>query len=155
MRTIAALLALLPVLVTACGGGTTYSSSAVEVRPVFRPVSILVEVYDPVTNYVFENVAVRIVEADQEWSQCTCSSPYFDWYLTDSAGQAYLDEWALGYSQVGFIEDAYGNAIIGSRSYEDQALVVLEIDADGFFPFYVEVDLSFDWPDVYVQVPLY
>ena len=71
-----------------------------------RPVSILVEVYDPITNMVWENVSVRVVEASHEWSGCTCVSPYVDWYLTDAGGQVLLDEVFLAYSEVGFLEEA-------------------------------------------------
>ena len=47
-----------------------------------RLVSIEVEVYDPITNFVWEGVSVRIVEADNEWSGCICPSPYLDWFDT-------------------------------------------------------------------------
>lgn len=118
-----------------------------------RPVSILVEVYDPATNFVWENVGVRVVEADQEWSSCTCVSPYADYYFTDATGQVLLDEAILAAAEVGFLEDNNGFAILGSRTFEDQATVLLEIDAVGFTPVYVEVDLTFDNPDVFIAVP--
>ena len=118
-----------------------------------RPVSILVEVYDPATNFVWENVGVRVVEADQEWSQCTCPSPFVDWFFTDSSGQVLIDEFILADAQVGFVEDIDGRALLGSRSFEDQVTVVLEIDALGFTPVLVEVDLSWGVPDVLIQVP--
>lgn len=145
-------LPLLPLLAlpTACGGH--HSHAAVRTEPP-RLVSILVEVYDPVTNYVWENVSVRIVEADQEWSGCTCVSPYEDWYLTDATGRVLLDEYALADAEVGFLVDDFGRAILGPRRYEDEALVVLEVDAVGFAPVYVEVPLRWDQPDVFVEVP--
>ncbi|MBL9078486.1 MAG: hypothetical protein JNL08_13335 [Planctomycetes bacterium] len=118
-----------------------------------RYVSILVEVYDPATNLVWENVSVRIVEADQEWSQCTCESPYEDWYLTDGNGRVLLSEADLAYAEVGFQEDGAGRAVIGARRDEDQATVVLEVDALGFVPKLVVVPLSWDQPDVFVEVP--
>jgi hypothetical protein len=118
-----------------------------------RLVSILVEVYDPVTNFVWENVAVRVVEADQEWSQCTCVSPFVDGYLTDSTGRVLFDEYLLADADVGFLEDDLGRAILGSRRDADQATVVLEVYADGFVPVIVEVPLSWDQPDVFVEVP--
>lgn len=143
-------LALLAVLVPACGGD--HPRAPVQI-PAVRPVSILVEVYDPVTNFVWENVSVRVVESDQEWSQCTCQSPFEDWYLTDGTGRVFLDEFTLAAADVGFIEDGAGAAVLGSRRFEDEATVVLEIDALGFTPVFVEVPLSWDVPDVFVEVP--
>ncbi|MCA8963685.1 MAG: hypothetical protein H6838_13745 [Planctomycetes bacterium] len=140
-----------PLLLAACGH--THNEGHVHTPPPPRLVSILVEVYDPVTNFVWENVSVRIVEADQEWSQCTCTNPYEDWFLTDSSGRVYFDEYELARAQVGFLEDGAGRAILAPASYEDQATVVLEIDALGFSPVIVEVPLSWDTPDVFVEVP--
>ena len=56
-----------------------------------RPVSILVEVYDPVTNLVWEGVSVRVVEAWHEWSGCTCMSPFVDWFETDINGRGVIN----------------------------------------------------------------
>jgi hypothetical protein len=121
--------------------------------PSSRPVSILVEVFDPATNFVWENVGVRVVEADQEWSGCTCQNPNVDWFFTDSTGQVLIDEFVLADSGVGFLEDRNRAAVLGARSFEDEAVVVLEIDALGFSPVTVEVSLSWDVPDVFVEVP--
>ena len=143
---------LLPLVASCCDDHHHHPPPPVTVPPP-RHVSILVEVYDPVTNFVWENVGVRVVEADQEWSQCTCVSPYFDWYFTDSNGQVLLDEAILAAAEVGFHVDGSGHAVIGSRSFEDQAVVVLEVDALGFTPVIVEVDLSWDVPDVFIAVP--
>jgi hypothetical protein len=118
-----------------------------------RPVSILVEVYDPVTNFVWENVGVRVVRAEQEWSQCTCVSPFVDWYLTNGAGQVLLDEHVLAAAEVGFVEDGAGRALLGSRSFEDEATVLLEIGASGYTSVFVEVGLNWNVPDVFVAVP--
>jgi len=145
---------LLPslLLLAGCGG----RRERVVVRPAEpRLVSILVEVYDPVTNFVWENVSVRIVEADQEWSACTCSSPYADWFLTDATGRVLLDEYLLADAEVGFLEDSLGRAILGPNAGEDEATVVLEIDALGFVPRIVEVPLRWDQPDVFVEVEFY
>ena len=150
MRTFHAL--LIPfVLFAACCDDDDHHDSAPAESP--RLVSILVEVYDPTTNLVWENVSVRIVEADQEWSQCTCVSPYEDWYLTDSTGRVLLDEYLLADAEVGFLEDAYGRAVVSPYREEDEATVVLEIDALGFVPVIVEVPLSWNQPDVFVEVP--
>jgi hypothetical protein len=112
-----------------------------------------VEVYDPVTNWVWENVGVRVVQAEQEWSLCTCVSPFATWYLTDSSGQVLLDEHLLAAAEVGFVEDGAGRAMIGPRSFEDQATVLLEVSAGGYTPVFVEVELRWDTPDVFVAVP--
>lgn len=151
MRTSRSLLFLTLVLAAvSCRRGNSHASLRNE-SP--RLVSILVEVYDPATNLVWENVSVRVVEADQEWSQCTCTSPYDDWYLTDNTGRVLLDEYVLADADVGFQVDANGRAILGPRRDEDQATVVLQIDALGFVPAIVEVPLSWDQPDVFVEVP--
>ena len=142
---------LLPLLVAACGGGHSHVGRSESPRLV----SILVEVYDPNTNLVWENVSVRVVESDQEWSGCTCVSPYLDWYLTGPDGRVLLDEYVLADADVGFLEDSAGRAVLTSRFDEDEALVVLEIDAIGFAPVFVEVPLSWDEPDVFVEVPFF
>jgi hypothetical protein len=122
--------------------------------PAPRPVSILVEVYDPATNFVWENVAVRVVEADQEWSNCTCVSPRADYYLTDQNGQVLIDELLLARAEVGFRLDSTGiAALIWPGSYEDEATVVIEVSAEGFTPVFVEVPLSWATPDMFVEVP--
>jgi hypothetical protein len=118
-----------------------------------RPVSILVEVYDPVTNLVWENVSVRVVEADQEWSNCSCTSPVETWFLTDVTGRVLLDEYLLAAADVGFLEDGNGRAVLGPHAAEDEATVLIEVDAVGFTPVRVAVPLRWDRPDVFVEVP--
>jgi hypothetical protein len=118
-----------------------------------RPVSILVEVYDPVTNLVWQDVSVRVVEADQQWCGCTYVSPFAEWYLTDANGQVFLDEYVLAAAQVGFVEDPNGRAQLRPEPDADEALVVLEVAALGFTSVIVEVPLRWDTPDVFVEVP--
>jgi hypothetical protein len=118
-----------------------------------RLVSIEVEVYDPVTNLVWENVLVRVVEAEQEWCGCTYENPNVVWYVTDDTGRVFLDEFILADSQVGFLEDHHGRAILEPFVDENEAVVLLEIDAEGFFPVIVEVPLRWSNPDVFVEVP--
>lgn len=142
---------LSPLLLLGACGGHHHDEPAPVVTP--RPVSILVEVYDPITNLVWENVEVRVVEADQEWSACTCVSPYFDGYLTDASGRVLLDEYVLADAEVGFLEDGAGRAVVGPNYYEDQATVVLEVSGPGFVPVIVEVPLRWGLPDVFVEVP--
>ncbi|MFM1873917.1 MAG: hypothetical protein RL398_3339 [Planctomycetota bacterium] len=150
MRPYAALLSL--VALAACGHRHDHAH-VVPAPPPPRPVSILVEVYDPITNFVWENVSVRIVESEQEWSQCTCVSPYLDWRLTDSSGRVYFDEYDLALADVGFVEDVGGRALLHADEWQDEATVWLEIDAVGFTPILVPVHLRWSSPDVYVEVP--
>jgi hypothetical protein len=117
-----------------------------------RYVSIEVEVYDPVTNLVWENVSVRVVEAWHEYSGLVCTSPYEDWFLTDAAGRVLFDEATLAWVEVGFRSDQYG-ALLFPCGDEDEASVTLEVDAVGFVPVIVEVPLRWDMPDVFVAVP--
>jgi hypothetical protein len=109
--------------------------------------------YDPVTNFVWENVSVRIVEADQEWYGGTFASPYQDWFLTDVNGRVLFDEDLLALARVGFLEDDNGRAVLGPAANEDEATVLLEVDAVGFTPVFVQVPLQWGTPDVFVQVP--
>ena len=143
---------LLAALLAGCHRG---HARAVVAVPQPRLVSVLVEVYDPVTNFAWEDVSVRIVEADQEWSGCTCQSPYIDWFLTDSAGRVLFDEYALAAAEVGFIEDATGAAVLPSEFDQDEATLVLEVDAVGFAPVIVEVPISWADPDVFAEVPFF
>ncbi len=152
MRLFSSLL-LLSLLFAACGHGGNSHATVRSAEP--RLVSIEVEVYDPETNLVWENVSVRIVEADQEWSGCTCGSPYLDWFLTDATGRVFFDEYALADAAVGFLVDDLGRAVLGPYRDDDEAVVVLEIDALGFAPVIVEVPLRWDRPDVFVEVPFH
>lgn len=144
------LLASVLLLVASCGRERRRAA----VQPDYpRLVSIEVEVYDPITNYVWENVGVQILEADQEWSACTCVSPYADVFYTNAEGRVLLDEYTLADAEVGFQEDGAGRALIGPGRYEDEATVVLQVDAPGFVPVIVEVPLRWGTPDVFVEVP--
>ncbi|HEB51912.1 MAG TPA: hypothetical protein ENI87_01525 [bacterium] len=145
-------LLLLSVLFASCGRGVRRGSLFAQ-RP--RLVSILVEVYDPNTNLVWDGISVRIVESYQEWSGCTCANPYTEWFLTNQDGRVLLDEYDLADAQVGFQQDYNGAAVLGPGYGEDEATVLLEVDAIGFAPVYVEVPLSWDDPDVFVEVPFY
>ena len=149
-----AILALLSLpLVVGCGRHHRRDTVVFVESP--RLVSVLVEVYDPTTNFVWENVSVRVVEADQEWSGCTCVSPFEDYYLTDRDGRVLLDEFVLADADVGFLVDGAGRAVLGPGFDEDEALVVLEVSGPGFATTFVEVFLSWDEPDVFVEVPFF
>lgn len=145
-----ALAALLAIVLTACNAG--HEKVVVPVATP-RPVSILVEVYDPVTNLVWENVSVRVVEVDHEWSGSTWVNPRVEWFLTDNEGLVLFDERLLAASEVGFVTDDAGRAMIGPREFEDEATVVIEVDAPGFTPVIVEVPINWSVPDVTISVP--
>lgn len=146
-------LLVLSFLLAGCGRGSSSRPAARPADP--RLVSIQVEVYDPVTNLVWENVSVRIVEADQEWSGCTCVNPFVEWFLTGPDGRVFFDEFTLADAQVGFLEDGTGRAILQPFRDQDEATVVLEVDGLGFTPVFVEVPLRWDQPDVFVEVPFF
>lgn len=104
-------------------------SSAVEVP---RDVALQVEVYDPVTNFVWEGVGVRIVEGAMEWSGCTCPNPnQQDWYFTGFFGTVSYDAGDLAEAQIGFMEDAFGRAVLSPHPDEDEAFVLIELAAPG------------------------
>lgn len=154
MRSQLLILSLLLFSFAACGSRVRQPTVVVVEQP--RLTSVLVEVYDPVSNLAWQDVSVRIVEVDHEWSGCTCVNPIpDDWFLTDSSGRVLLDEYLLADSGVGFLEDSLGAAVLDPEYDRDEALVVLEIDAVGFAPVIVEVPISWADPDVFAEVPFF
>src|SRR5690606_37988288 len=98
------------------------------------------EVFDPVTNGVWENVGVRIVEAWNEWSDCRCPTTRPDEFLlTDASGLVYFAPEDIAWYDVGFAEDVDGRAVLGPGVHEDEASVLLEVWAEGFAPVFVQV----------------
>lgn len=152
-RTALVVSSCLVTLLSACGGGGGRRAPVQVPPPPPRPVSILVEVYDPVTNFVWQDVSVRVVESFQEWSGVIYPSPFFDIYLTDATGRVFLDEFQLAFVEVGFVEDGNDRAMLSSNLAQDEAVVTLEISGAGFVPVYVDVPLSWNQPDVFVEVP--
>ncbi|MHC4077050.1 MAG: hypothetical protein ACYST0_01270 [Planctomycetota bacterium] len=119
-----------------------------------RPVAIEVEVYDPTTNFVWENVGVRLVQADQEWSGCICSNPdREDWYYTDKFGTVFFSPKDIADADIGFKVDESNQAVISQHRDEDQATVLLEVWSKGFRPVLWEVKLTYDKNDVFVSIP--
>jgi len=118
-----------------------------------RPVSIEIEVFDPVTQFVWVGVTVRVVEADQEWSGSTVPSPYQISLITDNNGRVFFDAFALADASIGFLEDQNGRAVLGDDVADDQARVMFEISAVGHTPVTLFVPLSWSIPDVFVSVP--
>lgn len=148
------ILFLASLTLASCGRGSRHTAIVVVEQP--RLVSVLVEVYDPVSNLAWENISVRIVEVDHEWSGCTCVNPFSDdWFLTDGSGRVLLDEYLLADSGVGFLEDGTGAAVLDPEFDRDEATVVLEIYLVGFAPVIVEVPISWADPDVFVEVPFF
>ncbi len=132
---------------------TACSSGRRDLNRSSRPVSIEIEVYDPDTNFVWENIEVRVIESQQEWSGRTLSNPSQDFYLTDRDGLVFLDEFELAINDVGFLEDPDGFALLRGERDADEAVVTVEIYADGFVPVLVDIDLSWFEPDVFVAIP--
>lgn len=119
-----------------------------------RSASLEVEVYDPLTDFVWEGVSVRIVEGAMEWSGCVCPNPIQDdWFLTDEFGTVFYDSVLLAESSIGFLEDSYGRAVLGSAVDEDEAYVLIELAAPGFPTLQYDILLSWDEPDVFVSIP--
>ncbi len=152
MRSLTVLLTLALALLSSCN--SRHDTTVVVRAKSPRTVSIEVEVYDPLSNLVWEGVGVRIVEADQEWSGCICVNPYpEDWYYTDATGLTFFDSTDLAIAEVGFVEDSGDDAVIRAPYSEDQAYVTLEVWAEGFRAVRVEVELTWDDPNVFVSVP--
>ena len=68
--------------------GCTERKTTVLVQPAeLEPVALEVEVYDPVTNFVWENVAVRIVEAEVSGAGGSFTNIFpDDWFFSDQNG---------------------------------------------------------------------
>lgn len=136
-------------LATAC----TTRTRIVHVSPP-ATVSIEIEVYDPVTNGVWEGVGVRVHEAWQEWSGARHVSPFTDAFeLTDRAGRVFFSAYDLHVYSVGFPVDEYGRAVLSDHPAGDESIVTLEIWAPGFRSVFVDVDLSWRDPDALIAVP--
>ena len=117
-----------------------------------RLTSLEVEVYDPLSNYVWENMAVRVVQVEHEWSGFVVVNPIVDdWFYTDSFGVVFFGSDLLGASGFGFLTDTFGRAVMSPDIFEDEAIVLLEI-FDGFGSLFYEVDMTWDNPRVLAQV---
>ena len=141
---------LFVLLATSACGGHGHSHTPVLQN---RSVLIEVEVYDPVTNFVWEDVGVRIVQAEQEWTGAIHVNPVVDdWYYTDPYGLILFSAADLAFADIGFQESG-GLAVISPDYLEDEATVLLEVSAPGFGTVYQSVDLSWDSPTVFVSIP--
>lgn len=119
-----------------------------------EPVSIEIEVYDPKTNRVWENVDVRIIEVEHEWSGCLCKNPkQNDFYATDKEGIVYFSAERLGTSDLGFLEDDHHRAVLSPDYLEDEATVLVEISAPGMGAVYERIELDWDHSRVFISIP--
>jgi hypothetical protein len=146
-----AALAVLGCLATACHHGHGRDPARLGKD---RPVTIEVEVYDPETNYVWENVGVRLVQAEQEWSSCICANPdRNDWYYTDEFGTVVFNPKRIANAEIGFKVDELGRAVISEHPAEDEAYVLIEVWAEGFTPVLREVKVTYKKNDVFLSIP--
>ena len=152
MRHIALTCALLASL-TALGCSGHHGDDGVHPVLSDRLVSIDVEVYDPNTGFVWENVGVRIVNSEQEWSGLVLVNPVEDWYFADEFGTVLFDSDDLAIADVGFLLDGFDRAVLSPDGLEDEAIVLLEVYAPGLGSVFVDVDLSWDEPRVFVEIP--
>jgi hypothetical protein len=148
--------AILPALIAASFLGGCQSGSSDDYGPAYydEPVSIEIEVYDPKTGYVWEDVSIRIVEVDHEWSGCICPNPTAnDFYYTDKFGVVFFSPELLAISDLGFLTDDRNRAVLSPDLLEDEASVLVEISAPGLGRIYERIELDWDHPRVSVQVP--
>lgn len=140
----------LALVLAACSGRRTVF---IEQRTPRLP-EIQVEVYDPATNGVWEGVSVRVVEGYHEWSGCTCGAGNLDlWKLTGRDGLVLFTAGDLADADIGFREDSSGDAILSGDRDEDEAWVLVEIDAIGFDRLFVDVPVSWREPTAFISVP--
>ncbi len=149
MKRFYALIPLLLLSLVACHSNTkeTVVVQTPAVIKVERRVGLDIEVYDPATGLVWEDVGVRIVEASHEWSGCICETPLVDdFYYTDNQGLVLFDSVDMAHADVGFQLDANGHAVMAPHEAEDEAVVLVEVWAPGFSPVFYEIDISWDDP---------
>ncbi len=149
-------IALFSALLTACTVGGCHASHGSDSAPIAydEPVSIEIEVYDPTTGYVWQDVSVRIIEVDHEWSGSIRPNPTKnDYYYTDKFGVVFFSPELLAVSDLGFLEDDRGRAVLSPDYLEDEASVLVEISAPGLGRVYERIEISWDYPRVFIQVP--
>ncbi len=139
-------------LTSACGNHHKKAQQVVPLQD--QPVALDVEVYDPVSDLVWQDVGVRIVQGDVEATGCLCPSPLVDdWFYTDLDGLVYFAPEDLAFADIGFLEDNRGRAIVGSSFDEDEAYVLLEVWAPGLQSVFWEVKVTWDDPVAVISIP--
>jgi hypothetical protein len=74
------------------------------------------------------------------------------WLPTDRDGLVFFSPRDLADARVGFVEDAYGQAVLEPDYDGDEAYVLLELWAPGHASVFVEVHLTWDDPHVFRSV---
>lgn len=122
--------------------------------PILRHVSLEVEVYDPISGYVWQGVGVRLLDATTEWSGLTIpniQAGRIDY--TDAYGTVYFDETDLADAQMGFAIDPYGRAVLDPDPLADEAWITVEVSSPGFPTVLATAYLSWDAPHCFVSIP--
>ncbi|PIE25448.1 MAG: hypothetical protein CSA62_01080 [Planctomycetota bacterium] len=133
-----AVLALLP----ACGQGSGYVYAGATVTVPASEASLFVVATDG-NGYAIEGVSVEVLNVWHEWSGDRVSpSSRFSGLLTDRHGEAFFSPVALARMRAGFLLDEYGNAVISSDPFEDEASLRVRVSAGSLG--YVEVDVDVD-----------
>ncbi|MEO0479131.1 MAG: hypothetical protein AAF196_06590 [Planctomycetota bacterium] len=149
MRTLVALLSILTL--TACGRSGHVSKGS---GTLITPVSVEVEVFDPVTNGVWIDACIRVVEAYFEDGDVIVATGRPDLiFKTDLDGRVFLSAFDLADAEVGFFETFAGEAYLESGFFADEAIVTVEVSGAGFPTVRRDVALSFDFPDGFVAIP--
>ena len=142
------------IILTSCGSrGGDHDHDHAEVF-LDEPVSIEIEVYDPVSGFVWEDVSVRIVEIEHEWSdQINVNTVQNDYFFTDFDGIVFFSPDYLGREDLGFLVDEFEGAILSPDILEDEASVLIEISAPGLGVVFERIDISWEEPRVFVSIP--
>ncbi len=136
---------LLALPVPGCGG-PVYERHA--------QVSLTVFVHDK-DGFAWKDVEVRIKEAWNEWSACVCKGkePWSKDY-TDADGEVVFGPRELARSDIGFVENEAGAAVIGSFPDDDEAVIRLIVGDDSLGWVEIEVPINYHEPHVEVFVEL-
>lgn len=119
-----------------------------------RSVSIEVEVFDPNTSQVWQDVDVRIVEALVEESGVNRVNPNpTDTIRTDRDGLAFFSAHRVGDADVGFVRSSSGRALLERASSRDEAVVTLEVSAANFTSVMRDVRITWSRPNAFVSIP--
>ena len=76
-----------------------------------------------------------------------------DWYVTGRDGTIEFTPKLLGMTNVGFFEDPFGRAVMSPDLDQDEAIVLIEVYGEGLGSAFWEIDISWDRPEVYAEIP--